>query len=113
MATHTTSLDEKIKYKTNPPTTGRHYQIPAEDGVYGGAPPPDEALVHALEHGRVIIWVKPSVSEDARAEIRAMSDEDEGFQTLLVPRDEHALCGGGHRLEPRPAAGGHRPHARL
>ena len=44
VATHTTSLDEKIKYKTNPPTTGRHYEIPAEDGVYGGAPPPDEAL---------------------------------------------------------------------
>lgn len=88
VATHTTSLDEKVKYKTNPPTTGRHYEIPAEDGVYGGAPPPDEALVHALEHGRVIIWVKPSVSEDARAEIRAISDEDEGFQTLLVERKE-------------------------
>src|SRR5829696_8673116 len=86
VATHTQSLNEKINYKDNPPTTGRHYVIPAEDGVYNGKPPPDEALVHALEHGRVIIWVKPSVAEDARATIRAMSDEDEGFQTLLVQR---------------------------
>jgi len=88
VATHTTSLDEKVNYKTNPPTNGRHYEIPAEDGVYGATPPPDEALVHALEHGRVIIWVKPSVPEDVRATIRAMSDEDEGFQTLLVQRKE-------------------------
>ncbi len=86
VATHTTDLSEKINYKTNPPTTGRHYEIPAEDGVYGGAPPPDEALVHSLEHGRVIIWVKPSVSVDARATIRALFDEDDGFQTLLVQR---------------------------
>jgi hypothetical protein len=84
--THTESLDEKVNYKTNPPTTGRHYQIPAEDGVYSANPPPDEALVHALEHGRVNIWVNPSVPADARAAIRAMADEDEGFQTLLVQR---------------------------
>jgi hypothetical protein len=88
VATHTTSLDEKVNYKTNPPTTGRHYEIPAEDGVYGGTPPPDEALVHALEHGRVIVWVKPGVPEEVRATIRAMSDEDEGFQTLLVQRKD-------------------------
>lgn len=86
VATHTTSLDEKVKYKTNPPTTGRHYEIPAEDGVYGASPPPDEALVHALEHGRVIIWVKPSAPENVRAAIRAMIAEDDGFQTLLVQR---------------------------
>src|SRR4051794_15134918 len=26
---HTTSLSDHVKYSTNPPTTGRHYQIPA------------------------------------------------------------------------------------
>src|SRR5262245_3455412 len=29
VATHTTSLDDHVKYDTNPPTTGRHYEIPA------------------------------------------------------------------------------------
>ena len=59
---HTTSLDQAVKYNTNPPTTGRHYQIPAQDGIYGQAPR-DEELVHTMEHGRVIIWVKPSVRD--------------------------------------------------
>jgi hypothetical protein len=108
VATHTQSLDEKINYKDNPPTNGRHYEIPAEDGVYNGNPPPDEALVHALEHGRVIIWVKPSVSEDARATIRAMSDEDEGFQTLLVQRKEmpYAVAATAWNRDPLPGGTG-------
>ena len=64
LAEHTTSLDERVKYNTNPPTSGRHYQIPAEDGIYGD-PPQDEELVHGMEHGRVIFWVKPSLPEDS------------------------------------------------
>ena len=52
---HTTSLSDRVKYNTNPPTTGRHYEIPAQDGIYGEAPQ-DEQLVHNMEHGRVIIW---------------------------------------------------------
>jgi hypothetical protein len=108
VATHTTSLSEKMHYKTNPPTTGRHYEIPAEDGVYNGKPPPDEALVHALEHGRVIIWVKPSVPADARATVRAMSDEDEGFQTLLVERKEmpYAVAATAWNRDPQPGGTG-------
>jgi hypothetical protein len=81
---HTTSLDERVDYSTNPPTTGRHYQIPAEDGIYGDAPT-DEALVHGLEHGRVIFWVKPSLPEEQRKNIRALVDDDE-YQMFLVPR---------------------------
>jgi hypothetical protein len=83
-ATHTTSLDDRIKYKTNPPTTGRHYEIPADDRIYGQAPQ-DEELVHSLEHGRVIFWVKPSLPEEQRADIRALVDDDP-YQMLLVPR---------------------------
>lgn len=108
VATHTTSLDERVKYKTNPPTTGRHYEIPAEDGVYGANAPPDEALVHALEHGRVIVWVKPSVPEAVRATIRALSDEDEGFQTLLVRRKDmpYAVAATAWNRDPLPGGTG-------
>ena len=81
---HTTSLDERVKYSTNPPTSGRHYQIPAQDGIYGD-PPQDEELVHGMEHGRVIFWVKPSLPEDVRANIRALV-EDDSYQMFLVPR---------------------------
>jgi hypothetical protein len=83
-ATHTTSLGDRVKYNTNPPTSGRHYEIPAEDGIYGQAPQ-DEALVHTMEHGRVIIWVKPSLPEKQRADIRALVDDDP-YQMVLVPR---------------------------
>jgi Protein of unknown function (DUF3105) len=84
---HTTSPDEKVKYDTNPPSSGRHFQIPAEDGAYGEAPS-DETVVHALEHGRVVVWFKPGLSEDQRADLKAWFDRDEGFQTLLVPRTD-------------------------
>jgi Protein of unknown function (DUF3105) len=81
---HTTSLSDRVKYSTNPPTSGKHYQIPAQDGIYGQAPQ-DEELVHAQEHGRVIIWAKPSLPEDQRADLRALVDED-SYQMFLVPR---------------------------
>ena len=81
---HTTSLSTHVKYSTNPPTSGRHYQIPAQDGIYGD-PPQDEELVHGMEHGRVIFWVKPSIPEEQRANIRALVDDD-SYQMFLVPR---------------------------
>ncbi len=81
---HTTDLSTKVKYNTNPPSTGRHYEIPADDGVYGQAPQ-DEQLVHNLEHGRVIIWVKPSLPEKQRADITALVNDD-SYQMVLVPR---------------------------
>ncbi len=42
-------------YNSDPPTSGPHYAEPAEAGFYEEAPA-DEALVHNLEHGHVIIW---------------------------------------------------------
>jgi hypothetical protein len=108
VATHTTSLDERVDYRDNPPTTGRHYEIPADDGVYGGDPPPDEALVHALEHGRVVVWVKPSVSEDARATIRAVADDQDNFQMLMVRRREmpYAVAATAWNRDPAPGGTG-------
>ena len=82
---HLQDPNQKVKYATNPPNSGKHYAIPAEDGLYNGAPPPDTALVHTQEHGRVIIWAKPSLPADARAQLRALFDED-SYQMVLVRR---------------------------
>jgi hypothetical protein len=84
VADHTTSLDENVRYEDNPPTNGRHYFEPAEDGLYYDAPT-DEQLVHNLEHGRVILWVKPSLPRDVRETVRALFEEDE-YQMVVVPR---------------------------
>ena len=83
---HTTALSTRVKYSTNPPTSGRHYAVPAQDGIYGKAPQ-DEELVHGMEHGRVIIWAKPSLPEDVRASLRALV-EDDSYQMFLVPRSK-------------------------
>jgi hypothetical protein len=105
-ATHTTSLDQRVKYKSNPPTTGRHYEIPAEDGIYGDAPQ-DEELVHGMEHGRVIFWVKPSLPEEQRANIRALVDDDP-YQMFLVPRADmpYAVAATAWNAEPAPGGTG-------
>jgi hypothetical protein len=106
VATHTTSLDQRVKYNTNPPTTGRHYEIPAQDGTYGDAPQ-DEELVHGMEHGRVIFWVKPSLPEEQRADIRALVDDDP-YQMFLVPRTDmpYAVAATAWNADPPPGGTG-------
>lgn len=81
---HEVDPNKKLHYRTNPPTDGKHYQEPEPDGIYDRAPP-DSHLVHNLEHGRILLWVKPSLSETDRKDIRALVDED-SYQMVLVPR---------------------------
>jgi hypothetical protein len=83
---HTDTPDVDVKYRGNPPTLGRHWPpgFQAEDGLYGVSPA-DEALVHTMEHGRVVIWAKPSLPEEVRSTLRALFDEDD-YQMVLTPR---------------------------
>ncbi len=99
---HTTDIDERIKYATNPPAGGRHYVEPAADGAYGD-PPTDEQLVHGLEHGRVIVWFKPGLPKDQRADLKAMFDDD-SYQMFLVPRANmpYAVAASAWNAEPVP-----------
>lgn len=80
---HTGDLAEAVAYDTKPPTSGKHYEIPKEDGAYEDAPDPKE-LVHSLEHGRVVVWFKRNLPEDDRANLKALFDEDE-YQMILIP----------------------------
>lgn len=106
VATHTTDLSDRVKYNTDPPTTGRHYEIPADDGIYGKAPQ-DEQLVHNMEHGRVIFWVKPSLPEKQRADIAALV-KDDSYQMVLVPRRDmpYAVAATAWDAEPQPGGTG-------
>jgi hypothetical protein len=103
---HTTSMDERVDYQDNPPTNGRHYQIPAEDALYSQAPT-DEELVHTLEHGRVIVWAKPNLPEETRQALRALYDEDD-YQMVLVPRRnmEPAVAATAWNRDPEPGGTG-------
>jgi len=80
---HTDDLAEQIQYSSTPPTSGKHFVEPAEDGAYDEAPDPKQ-LVHSMEHGRVIIWFKPSLPKDDRANLAALFEEDT-YQMLITP----------------------------
>jgi hypothetical protein len=84
---HTGNPNEAVRYSTNPPMSGRHYEIAAEDQAYTQAPP-DGSAVHSLEHGRINIWFKPDAPQQVRADLKALYDRDQGFQMLLIPRAE-------------------------
>jgi hypothetical protein len=101
---HTQDPNERIHYNSNPPTTGRHFVTPAEDGAYSEAPS-DETLVHSLEHGRVIVWFKPGLPKSARGDLRALYEEDT-YQMLLVPRRNMPDAVGASAWNAEPAPNG-------
>src|SRR3954470_10688111 len=70
---HTTG---KVKYKTNPPTSGNHNPTPAQDGFYApGNAPATENWVHSLEHGRVLFQYKPGTPAADVAKLRSLAEE--------------------------------------
>jgi len=104
---HTEDLAETVEYDSNPPTQGRHYVIPAEDGAYEQAPDVKE-LVHSLEHGRIAIWFRKNLPEDQRANLKAFYDEDT-YQMLLAPNETdmpYAVAASAWNREPTPAGTG-------
>lgn len=80
-AGHTT---KRVNYKTAPPTSGSHYPTPAHDAAYLTAPKPYESLVHALEHGRVVIWFKPTVPPAVKGALKKLYDEDKQLVVLTA-----------------------------
>ena len=79
---------EPVTYKTNPPTSGAHDPVPAEDGIYEpGNEPAKEPLVHSLEHGRILIQYKPGTPATTIAQLEQVFNESvkgtEGYHTLL------------------------------
>jgi hypothetical protein len=97
-----------LDYRGNPPTLGRHWPpgYQAEDGLYMRTPA-DEALVHSMEHGRVVLWVKPTLPLEARKTVRALFDADD-YQLLVVPRRDmpHAVAATAWNREPEPGGTG-------
>jgi hypothetical protein len=76
--------ETKVTYKTAPPTSGSHHPIPTSDAAYLKTPAPYEGLVHALEHGRVLYWFKPTVPDNVKGSLRKLYDEDPAL-VILTP----------------------------
>lgn len=83
-----THVSGKVVYKSNPPTSGNHNQVPAQDGIYapGNQPEPENA-VHALEHGRVEIQYAPGTPARTVAQLETVAAEElngtPGYKVLV------------------------------
>ena len=100
---HSADPAERLTYESNPPTSGKHFETPADDGEYDEAPPVGQ-LVHSLEHGRIIIWFKPSLPRDDRAMLKGLFDEDT-YQMLITPdltRMTYAVAATAWNADPQP-----------
>ncbi|MEA2348430.1 MAG: hypothetical protein QOG62_2217 [Thermoleophilaceae bacterium] len=76
-------VETPVTYKANPPTSGNHFPVPAEDGSYTKAPPVEQQ-VHALEHGRIYMQYLPSEPATTRDKLQALFDEDP-YHMILAP----------------------------
>jgi hypothetical protein len=83
---HTADPNEVIPYKSEPPALGRHYQVPIEDNIYDEAQPVTH-VVHSLEHGRIIVWLRPDLPSDQLAQFKALYEEDP-YHVIMLPRAE-------------------------
>jgi hypothetical protein len=80
---HIPDIEATVRYSSIPPTSGKHFAVPAPDGAYEKSPYL-KTIVHSLEHGRVALWFKPDLPREARAALKAFFDHDEELM-LLVP----------------------------
>ena len=75
----------KVEYRTNPPSSGAHYQSPERWGVYDKAIT-DETIVHNLEHGGVWISYKSSIPAASKEKLVSFAKSYRS-KVILSPRD--------------------------
>ena len=80
----------RVDYKTDPPTSGAHYEAPVAPGFYDREMPA-EALVHNLEHGHIVIYYDPerTPAEDIE-KIRRLTEQYSDYWDAVVgvPRND-------------------------
>ncbi len=71
------------RYNSNPPTSGIHYGTPSPTGVFD-EPISDEAQVHNLEHGHVVMQHRDLTPSELQAVTRALQADP--VMMLMAPR---------------------------
>ena len=79
---------DRVRYRTNPPTSGDHDPQVALEGIFDPGHPPDvEQSVHALEHGRILVQYRRGITSRRVAQLETLVDESvkgsDGYHTLL------------------------------
>ncbi|WP_254536248.1 DUF3105 domain-containing protein [Halomarina litorea] len=80
------SGDTQVNYNTSPPTSGAHYSSPASAGFYGeGEAPAAGNLVHALEHGAVVVYYDPgALSAEQEEHLRSLTEQYTGTWASVI-----------------------------
>ena len=81
-----TETGDPVDYRSDPPHSGDHAPEPAPDRAYRSEPPADEAAVHTLFHGRVVVWFNPDLEDRSLGALKALYDESPEH-VLLIPRE--------------------------
>jgi hypothetical protein len=76
---------EHLDYDHRPPTGGDHFPVPATCGFYGTDRPPDELVVHDLEHGAVWIAYQPDAGEAELDALRTLAAQQ--AKVMITPYD--------------------------
>ena len=84
--------EDPLDYAYSPPVGGEHFPVPATCGFYEGDVPPDELLVHDLEHGAIWIAYDPAldpaqitaISELVARQAKVVATPREGLATPIV-----------------------------
>lgn len=74
-------------YNSKPPTSGPHYPTPAPCGIYR-EPVPDQAWLHSLEHGAVVIQYDPTISSAEVETVEEAVRSNRG-EIVLAPRPDN------------------------
>jgi hypothetical protein len=75
---------ESPRYTVDPPSGGPHLPRPASPGFKEvAATPPDGAVVHAMEHGFVVVWYH--AGDPAIEELRALAREERAVIAVARP----------------------------
>lgn len=71
-------------YNSNPPTSGWHYDAPADWGVYKEEFP-QERLIHNLEHGGIVIQYKPELDPQIISELEELKTSEFECKLVIAP----------------------------
>ncbi|MEK7506998.1 MAG: DUF3105 domain-containing protein [Patescibacteria group bacterium] len=71
-------------YNSNPPTGGWHYDNPVQTGIYDKEPP-DEQLIHNLEHGHIWVSYRLDLPKDQQDKLADIAKRY-GSRIIVAPR---------------------------
>lgn len=81
--------EDDLAYDRTPPAGGEHFPVPATCGFYAADDPaevpPDEMLVHSLEHGAIWIAYSPDLDDAAVATLRDLAGQER--KVVVTPHE--------------------------